>query len=142
MCQILIGWIDLDTQKPRIVGATTRNKDCRHHNKQILRDKFTRLPVANGAGSLQLNVTVTVRSLFRVTLQAGPDVESHPTHLPKVEPLFGVAFKVRGVPVGKVPVHVAAQPRPTGVLFMVPEPTPVKSTVKGGRTAFSTASAS
>jgi len=62
-------------------------------------------------------------------LQLWPVVESHPTHPPNVDPVFGAAVSVRLVPAGKDVEQKDAHPRPMGVVLIVPDPAPVNWTV-------------
>lgn len=75
---------------------------------------------------------MTVRFVVRVNVHAWPFTESQPTQFPKTEPLFGTAFKITVVPFGKLVLHVLPHPSPAGELLTVPEPLPVKFTVRRG----------
>ena len=79
-----------------------------------------------------MKVTATVRLLFKATVHTCPDTESQPDQLPNVDDPLGVAVNVIVVPLGKLALHVIAQPRPEGELVTVPEPAPTKLTVRVG----------
>jgi hypothetical protein len=48
----------------------------------------------------RVNVPVTVRFAFNVTVQLAPDVLSHPSHRVKADPIAGDAVSVTTVPTG------------------------------------------
>jgi|SRR5215831_5554479 len=60
-------------------------------------------------------------------MQLVPDTLSHPDQLPKLDPAFGVAVNVTGVPVAKIAAHTVGQLMPAGEL--VTDPLPVTDTV-------------
>jgi hypothetical protein len=74
-----------------------------------------------------LNVAVTCRSAFMVTVQLFPLVESHPLQLPKVEGALADAVNVTTVP----PAIDALQLVPQSIAppFTLPEPVPAFRTV-------------
>ena len=57
---------------------------------------------------------------------------SQPCQLPKTEPVLAVAVKLTVVPVAKLPIQGPglAQVKPEGMLVIIPEPTPLKFTVR------------
>ena len=76
-------------------------------------------------------MTVTIRLLVKlVIVQTVPALVSHPTQVAEVAEPLGVAVSVIPVPLGKLLLHVVAQPRPGGLLATVPVPT--ISTVRVG----------
>ncbi|HWW61848.1 MAG TPA: hypothetical protein VN181_10810, partial [Thermoanaerobaculia bacterium] len=72
----------------------------------------------------ELNVAVTVRLPFIVTVQAPPLVLSHPLQLLKVEPDAAEAVSVTGLPFAYVALQDGPQLIPAGALEIVPEPVP------------------
>jgi hypothetical protein len=70
-------------------------------------------------------VTVTVRLLVKAVIvhTAVPFPLSQPTKLAVVAGAVGVALMVMGVPAGKKLLQLLAQPRPAGLLDVVPVPT-------------------
>jgi len=81
----------------------------------------------------QLKLTVTVILLLKLFItQVIPDTLLQPAQPPNVDPGLAAAVKVTVVPVGKLALHVVAQPSPTGELDTVPSPLPAKSSVMTG----------
>jgi hypothetical protein len=78
-----------------------------------------------------LNVTVTMRASFMLTVQIFVEVVSHPVQLLKDEPASGVAIRFTLVPGAKSAPHVDGQVMPGGVLVIVPVPPPAVLTESG-----------
>ena len=86
----------------------------------------SRLKIA-ATGTFVLLLNMTEQDVAVILVQ----LEDHP---PKLEPVAGVATKVKVVPIGKVAEHptLEVQLMPTGELVTVPVPKPTSETVTVG----------
>jgi hypothetical protein len=81
------------------------------------------LPEQAGVQFARTKVATTVRSEVIVSMQVAPDVESHPDHPEKLEPLADAALSVTAAPEGADSLQVVPQLMPPPE--MVPEPLPL-----------------
>lgn len=79
----------------------------------------------------KVKVAVTVWAAFMATAQLPVPEQPLLDQPAKLDPVVGVAVSVTLVPLVKLPLHVAPQLMPTGLLVMVPLPLPKGATVSG-----------